>query len=73
MGSLIPEPILESGGKGWLLDEDEWLRRHTVIESGLEETSLFGFVGLFFGWFWRFVFFLIRVAFLLSSVWLSDF
>lgn len=56
-----------------MLDEDEWLRRHTVIESGLEETSLFGFVGLFFGWFWRFVFFLIRVAFLLSSVWLSDF
>lgn len=25
--------------KGWLLDEDEWLRRHTVIESGLEETN----------------------------------
>lgn len=50
---IIPKPILESGGKGWLLDEDEWLKRLTVIESGLEETSLFGFVVLVFGLFQR--------------------
>lgn len=55
-----------------MLDEDEWLKRLTVIESGLEETSLFGFVGLVFGLLQR-VFFLTRRDFLLSSVWLSDF
>lgn len=54
-----------------MLDEDEWLRRHNVIDSDLEEASLFDFVGLVFGWFQRV--FLTRVDLLLSSVWLSDF